>query len=98
MSAMQSLTQSTCCSIDTAMLDSTEGLPGPVMAKKLGKPTVVRPRYDDGPSAHLSFSVTPSRPVTSTATSGPVIASKPVANTIASDSNVSSVVPMPAGG
>jgi hypothetical protein len=27
-----------------AMLDSTEGLPGPVMVKKLGKPTVVSPR------------------------------------------------------
>src|SRR4051794_21723661 len=43
-SVRQSATQSTCCSIDTAMFDSTEGLPGPVIVKKFGKPTVVRPR------------------------------------------------------
>ncbi|CAB4594758.1 unannotated protein [freshwater metagenome] len=36
--------QSTCCSMDTIMLDSTEGLPGPVIMKRLGNPTVVRPR------------------------------------------------------
>ena len=40
----QSLTQSTCCSIDTIMFDSTDGLPGPVIMKKLGKPTDIRPR------------------------------------------------------
>src|ERR1700722_262190 len=57
----QSTTQSTCCSIDTTMLDSTDGLPGPVMVKKLGKPRLVRPRYVDGPSAHLPAKVTPSR-------------------------------------
>ena len=27
---MQSAIQSTCCSIETTMLDSTDGLPGPV--------------------------------------------------------------------
>ena len=43
-SSRQPATQSTCCSMDTAMLESTDGLPGPVMVKKLGKPTVVRPR------------------------------------------------------
>jgi len=42
--ARQSATQSTCCSIDTIMFDSTEGLPGPVMVKRFGKPTLVSPR------------------------------------------------------
>ena len=40
----QSLIQSTCCSIDTIMLLNTDGLPGPVTVKKLGKPTTLRPR------------------------------------------------------
>ena len=40
----QSATQSTCCSIDTIMFDSTDGLPGPVTVKKFGNPTVVSPR------------------------------------------------------
>ena len=31
--------QSTCCSIDTIMFDSTEGLPGPVTMKRFGNPT-----------------------------------------------------------
>src|SRR5215471_4723119 len=52
-SARQSAIHSTCCSIDTDMLESTDGLPGPVMVKRLGNPTVVRPRYVEGPSAHL---------------------------------------------
>src|SRR6185295_20352547 len=54
--------QSTCCSIDGSMLVSTDGLPGPVMVNRLGKPTTVRPRYDFGPSPHFSLSVTPFRP------------------------------------
>src|SRR5689334_7578371 len=66
--ARQSAIQSTCCSMDAIMFDRTDGLPGPVMAKKLGKPTVVRPRYVSGPSAHFCFSDTPSRPVISTDT------------------------------
>ena len=61
------------------MLDSTDGLPGPVTVKKLGNPTVVRPRYVDGPSAHFSLRESPSRPLMSTATTGPVMASNPVA-------------------
>ena len=73
------LTQSTCCSIDTLLLASTDGLPGSVKVKKLGKPTVISPRSLIGPWAHCCFSVRPSRPVMSTATMAPVIASKPVA-------------------
>ena len=82
----QSAIQSTCCSIDTIILDSTEGLPGPVIVKKFGKPVVIRPRYVAGPCAHFCFSVALSRPVMSTATKAPVIASKPVAKTMASNS------------
>ena len=84
---MASPIQSTCCSIDTIMLENTEGLAGPVMVKKFGNPATVRPRYVRVPSAHFSFSVSPSRPWMSTATRAPVIASNPVANTMASNSN-----------
>ena len=59
---MQSATQSTCCSIATSMLTSTEGLPGPVMVKRFGKPAVAMPRYVRGPAAHLSRSVMPPAP------------------------------------
>ena len=41
---MQSAIQSTCCSIDSTMLLSTDGLPGPVTRNRLGKPAVARPR------------------------------------------------------
>ena len=78
--------QSTCCSIDTIMFDNTDGLPGPVIMYKLGKPTEVRPRYVSGPFSHLSFRVTPSLPAISTFTIAPVIASNPVAYTMASNS------------
>ena len=40
----QSLIQSTCCSIETIMLLSTDGLPGPVIMNMFGKPAVIRPR------------------------------------------------------
>ena len=40
----QSAIQSTCCSIETTMFDSTDGLCGPVIVKKLGNPVVIRPR------------------------------------------------------
>ena len=43
-SAIRSAIQSTCCSIDTAMFDSTDGLPGPVTMNRLGNPTVINPR------------------------------------------------------
>ena len=39
-----SVIQSTCCSIDTIMLDSTDGLPGPVIMNRFGNPFVMRPR------------------------------------------------------
>ena len=42
--ARQSAIHSTCCSIETTMLDRTEGLPGPVMVKRLGNPATVKPR------------------------------------------------------
>ena len=61
------------------MLDSTDGLPGPVIMNRLGNPTVVSPRYVIGPWSHLSLRVRPSLPVMSTDTSAPVMASKPVA-------------------
>jgi hypothetical protein len=41
---MTSATQPTWCSIDTIMLVSTEGLPGPVMVNRLGKPGTWMPR------------------------------------------------------
>ena len=41
---MQSAIQSTCCSMDTIMLLSTDGLPGPVIVKRFGKPATARPR------------------------------------------------------
>ena len=41
---MQSVIQFTCCSIDTIMLVSTDGLPGPEIVKKFGNPTVPSPR------------------------------------------------------
>jgi hypothetical protein len=72
------------------MFDRTEGLPGPVSMKKFGNPAVIRPRYVDGPAAHLSLRDRPSRPVTSAPTRAPVMASKPVAYTMASKPNDSS--------
>ena len=72
-------TKSTCCSIDTGMLDSTDGLCGPVMVNRFGKPALIRPRYVRGPSAHFSRSSRPPRPRMSIRFSAPVMASKPVA-------------------
>ena len=40
----QSAIQFTCCSIEQSMLVSTDGLPGPEIRNKLGKPTVPRPK------------------------------------------------------
>ena len=44
MYARQPAIQSTCCSIDGTMLESTDGLPGPVMMNRFGKPAVASPR------------------------------------------------------
>ena len=41
---MQSTIQSTCCSIDWIILAKTEGLPGPVIMKKLGNIAVESPK------------------------------------------------------
>ena len=41
---MQSAIHSTCCWIDTSMFVSTDGLPGPVMVNRFGKPATPRPR------------------------------------------------------
>ena len=41
---MQSAIHSTCCSIDTMTLDSTDGLPGPVIVNRFGNPATMRPR------------------------------------------------------
>ena len=43
MCARQLVIHSTCCSIATGMLVSTDGLPGPVMVNRLGKPATCRP-------------------------------------------------------
>src|SRR5215469_12279044 len=74
MSLRHPATQSTCCSIDTVMFDSTEGLPGPVRMKKFGNPEVMSPRYVDGPASHFSLSDKPSRQATFAPTRGPVMA------------------------
>ena len=68
------------------MLLSTDGLPGPVMMNMFGKPAVLTPRFVRGPAAHLSRSSRPSRPSIGNATRAPVIASKPVAKTMLSNS------------
>lgn len=39
-----SVIRSTCCSIDTIMFESTDGLPGPVIMNRFGKPTDISPR------------------------------------------------------
>ena len=41
---MQSVIQSTCCSIDTGILVRTDGLPGPVMVNIFGKFGIASPR------------------------------------------------------
>src|SRR5438128_1727054 len=95
MRSIQSAIQSTCCSMDTIMLLSTEGLPGPVMANRLGNPATVSPRYVRGPSVHASFSLRPARPRMSMLSSAPVMASKPVANTMLSSTYAASRVRRP---
>ena len=43
-STRASVTNSTCCSMATAMFASTDGLPGPVIMNRLGKPSLMSPR------------------------------------------------------
>ena len=92
---MQAEIQLTCCSIDGTMLDSTDGLPGPVMMNRFGKPAVATPRYVRGPSAHFRASVRPALPRMSMFMRAPVMASKPVANTMQSSSYSASLVLRP---
>ena len=40
----QSAIHSTCCSMELIMLVSTDGLPGPVIVNRFGKPATIRPR------------------------------------------------------
>jgi hypothetical protein len=42
--ARQSAIQFACCSTAGTMLESTDGLPGPVMMNRFGKPAVPIPR------------------------------------------------------
>ena len=76
----------TCCSIEGSILVNTDGLPGPVIINILGKPLDVSPRYVCGPSCHFSESKLPPLPTIFIFASAPVIASKPVAKTMASNS------------
>src|SRR4029079_19737988 len=61
--ASRSTTQSTCCSIETAIFDNTEGLPGPVIMNKLGKRATVSLRELCGPLAQTPDKDFPARPV-----------------------------------
>ena len=83
---MQSAIHSTFCSMDWTMLLSTDGLPGPAMMWRLGKPAVATPSSDRGPSFHFSASERPPMPRMSMRVSGPVMASNPVAKISASNS------------
>ncbi len=76
---MASATQSTCCSMETTMLDSTDGLPGPVIMKRLGKPADSMPEVGARPGAPRLLERDPVPPRMSTLVSEPVMASKPVA-------------------
>ena len=68
------------------MLDSTEGLPGPVIMNRFGKPVTIRPSWLRGPCSHSADRRRPPRPSKSIFSSAPVMASKPVAKTMTSKS------------
>ena len=63
----------------------TEGLPGPVIVKKLGKPGICKPRNVKGPFFHKSLRLSFFFPTISIASKAPVIASYPVAKMIISN-------------
>ena len=69
------------------MLVNTEGLPGPVTVKRLGKFGTPRPKKVRGPAAHSDPKVAPLRPEMFIFNRLPVIASNPVAKTSASNLN-----------
>ena len=58
---MQSAIQSTCCSIATIMLTSTDGLPGPVTMKRFGNPAVAMPEVGPGSVGPLVAQMQPVR-------------------------------------
>src|SRR5580704_3216741 len=74
--------------METTMLLKTEGLPGPVMVKRLGKPATMTPRYVRGPAAHFCLRGRPARPRMSMRERAPVMASNPVAKTMLSSAIV----------
>jgi hypothetical protein len=61
--------------IEASMFVSTDGLPGPEITKRFGKPATPRPRYVRGPADHFFRSVSLSRPRMSMRSSDPIIAS-----------------------
>ena len=83
---MQSPIQSTCCSIETTMLLSTDGLPGPVTMNRFGKPATATPRYVRGPVRPVLAQAPSLRPRMSMSSSAPVMASNPIAKTMQSTS------------
>ena len=92
---MQSAIHSTCCSMETIMLLSTDGLVGPVIVKRFGKPAIAEAEVRARALRPGVAQRGPRAPVMSTASRAPVIASNPVASTIASNSCSASVVRMP---
>ena len=96
---MQSAIHSTCCWIDTIMLVSTDGLPGPVIDEQVGEPDHAEAEVGAGPGRPgLVRACWPSAPADVDAGRAPVMASKPVAKTMASSSWSPAVVRMPVGG
>mmetsp|Transcript_56108 Transcript_56108/g.109841 ORF Transcript_56108/g.109841 Transcript_56108/m.109841 type:complete len:224 (-) Transcript_56108:500-1171(-) len=83
---MASVIHSTWCSIVGSMFVSTEGERGPVTVNKFGNPETASPKKVTGPFSHFSLRRFPSIPTISIAVTAPVMASYPVAKTIASTS------------
>jgi len=88
------LTHSTCCSIETVMLDSTEGLPGPVNGEEVRK---ARRHHAEVGLRAVGPLVARARPprLDLDRDERAVIASNPVAKTIASNSSDRDAVSMP---
>lgn len=78
---MVSHIHSTCCSMATTIFASTDGLKCLVIIKTFGNFFAANPKYVLGPLTHSFATITRSRTQISVATSGPVTASKPVADT-----------------
>ena len=65
---------------------------GPITMNRLGKPSTITPRKVEGPLFHRSLSFSLPRPRMSMRSKLPVMASKPVAYTMMSNSNSRSLV------